>query len=131
MIAYNLARAVGALATPAHAKARTITIRNRLINIPARICDTALIYTLHLPHSRRENPFMTMFNGVQTPPAPPDLPKKQLTSRGRAPLLCSTRASRPVDCCGVQRKCGARQRAHEYCRSGLVGAGLGAGADHL
>jgi hypothetical protein len=69
VIAYNLARAVGTLASPAHAKARTTTIRNRLINIPARIGYSALIYTLHLPaHSRRKTPFMAMFNAVQAPP---------------------------------------------------------------
>jgi len=38
-------------------------------NIPARLFYSATIYTLHLPaSSRRETPFMTMFDAVQAPP---------------------------------------------------------------
>jgi hypothetical protein len=69
VISYNLTRAVGALASRRHGKARTVTIRNYLINIPARIAYSALSYTLHLPaHSRRATPFMIMFNDTQAPP---------------------------------------------------------------
>lgn len=69
VIAYNLARAVGTLARGRHTKPRTATIRARLINTPARIAFSASTYTLHLPaNSRRQTPFMTMFNAVQAPP---------------------------------------------------------------
>jgi hypothetical protein len=69
VIAYNLTRAVGALAGKTLAKARTATIRTQLINTPARIAYSASSYTLHLPtHSRREASFMTMINAVQAPP---------------------------------------------------------------
>jgi hypothetical protein len=69
VIAYNLPRAVGTLASTALAKARTSTIRTRLINTPARVAYSALSFTLHLPtNSRRETAFMTMFTAVQAPP---------------------------------------------------------------
>jgi hypothetical protein len=69
VIAYNLARAAGVLAGGKLRKARTTTIRAMLINIPARVAFSALTYTLHLPaNSRREAPFMAMFDAVQAPP---------------------------------------------------------------
>jgi len=69
VMAYNLSRAVGVLAGGKLGKARTATIRSKLINIPARLSYSATIYTLHLPaSSRRETPFMTMFDAVQAPP---------------------------------------------------------------
>jgi hypothetical protein len=69
VIAYNLARAVGTLADSTHAKARTVTIRTHLINVPARVAHSGRTYTMHFPaHSRRETPFMIMFNAVQAPP---------------------------------------------------------------
>ena len=69
VIAHNLARAAGVLAGGKLAKARTGTIRTKLINIPARISSTARTYTLHLPaNSRQERPFMRMFDAVQAPP---------------------------------------------------------------
>ena len=37
-IAFNLTRAIGALASPMHAKATTATIRTQLINIPSNSC---------------------------------------------------------------------------------------------
>jgi hypothetical protein len=69
VIAYNLTRAIGTLAGGKHRKARTVTVRTDLINTPARVAYSALTYTLHLPaHSRREAPYMTMFDAVQAPP---------------------------------------------------------------
>ncbi len=69
VIAHNLARAAGVLAGGDLAKARTSTVRAKLINIPARISSTARIYTLHLPaNSRQERPFMRMFDAIQAPP---------------------------------------------------------------
>lgn len=48
-IAYNLTRAAGALAGTIHARARTGTLRDRLINIPARLARSAGRLVLHLP----------------------------------------------------------------------------------
>ena len=68
VMAYNLSRAVGVLAGGKLGKARTATIRSKLINIPARLAFSAGSYTLHLPaNSRRERPFMTMFDDIQAP----------------------------------------------------------------
>lgn len=69
VIAYNLSRAAGVLAGGKLGKARTATIRTKLINIPARLAFSAGTYTLHLPaNSRREQRFLTMFDAVQAPP---------------------------------------------------------------
>jgi hypothetical protein len=48
-IAYNLTRAAGALAGTLHARARTGTLRDRLIGIPARLARSAGRLVLHLP----------------------------------------------------------------------------------
>jgi len=69
VMAYNLSRAAGVLAGRNLGRARTTTIRTTLINIPARLAFSAGSYTLHLPaNSRRERPFMTMFDDIQAPP---------------------------------------------------------------
>ena len=48
-IAYNLARAAGALAGGRHTRARTATLRTRLINVAARLARSGRHLTLHLP----------------------------------------------------------------------------------
>jgi hypothetical protein len=48
-LAHNLTRAAGVLAGGKHARARTTTLRHRLIGIAARISRTARTLTLHLP----------------------------------------------------------------------------------
>jgi hypothetical protein len=48
-IAFNLTRAAGVLASVAHARSRPATIRDQLINIPARIANRARRFHLHLP----------------------------------------------------------------------------------
>jgi hypothetical protein len=48
-LAHNLTRAAGALASAFHARATTATIRDRLINVPARLARSARRLTLHLP----------------------------------------------------------------------------------
>jgi len=69
VIAHNLARAAGVLAGGKLGKARTGTIRTKLINIPARASYSARSFTLHLPvNSRREDRFITMFDNIQAPP---------------------------------------------------------------
>jgi hypothetical protein len=68
-MAYNLSRGAGVLAGGKLRKACTATIRTTLINIPARLTFSAGSYTLHVPaRSRRERPFMTMFDDVLAPP---------------------------------------------------------------
>lgn len=49
VIAFNLARAAGVLASNRHAKARWATLRTQLINVPARVATTARRLVLHLP----------------------------------------------------------------------------------
>lgn len=49
VIAFNLTRAAGSLASAFHATARTGTIRAHLIAVPARIASTARRLRLHLP----------------------------------------------------------------------------------
>ena len=48
-IAHNLTRAAGALAGSRHARARTTSLRARLIHAPARIAHSAHRQVLHLP----------------------------------------------------------------------------------
>ncbi len=68
-MAYNLARSAGVAAAGKLARARTATIRNRLINIPARVSYSAGTYTLHLPaNSRNESRFIAMFDAQHAPP---------------------------------------------------------------
>jgi hypothetical protein len=50
VIAFNLARAAGVLASRRHARARWATLRTQLINVPARVATSARRLTLHLPH---------------------------------------------------------------------------------
>ena len=49
VIAHNLTRAAGALASTFHARARIGTIRAQLINTPGRIARSAHQLVLHLP----------------------------------------------------------------------------------
>ncbi len=49
VIAFNLARAAGVLASSRHSKARWVTLRDQLINVPGRIATSARRLTLHLP----------------------------------------------------------------------------------
>ncbi len=49
VIAFNLTRAAGALASHFHAKAATATIRTQLIQVPARLARSARRLVLHLP----------------------------------------------------------------------------------
>lgn len=51
VMAYNLTRTAGVLAQGQFAKARTGTIRRKIISVPARIASSARRMTLHLPAS--------------------------------------------------------------------------------
>ncbi|MGW9033160.1 IS1380 family transposase [Streptomyces sp. NPDC055722] len=49
VLAHNLTRALGCLASAFHAKARTGTIRRQLVAVPARLATAARTLTFHLP----------------------------------------------------------------------------------
>jgi hypothetical protein len=64
-IAQNLTRAAGCLASRFHATARPATIRDQLINIPARIATSARRITLHLPTDWRwQHPWRSMIAAI-------------------------------------------------------------------
>jgi hypothetical protein len=68
-IAFNLSRATGSTASPDLAKARSGTIRRKLINIPARISASARKITLHLPANWPwEAGWSAAFNAACGPP---------------------------------------------------------------
>lgn len=68
-LAHNLTRAAGALAFAFHARATTATIRDRLINVPARLARSARRLTLHLPERRPwSEDFTQLFSTVHAPP---------------------------------------------------------------
>jgi hypothetical protein len=68
-IAYNLTRAAGALASAFHAKAATATIRDQLINVPARVARSAGRQFLHLPeHWAWQDAWQNLFNVGHPPP---------------------------------------------------------------
>jgi hypothetical protein len=70
-IAFNLLRAVGALASIVHAKATTATVRAQLINVAARIATSARRTTLHLPLAWPwAQPWQRLFTAATGPPAP-------------------------------------------------------------
>jgi hypothetical protein len=70
VMAFNLARAVGVLAGKAHARARWATLRDQLINLPARIAATGRKLIAHLP---RDWPWAdawhALFDDATRPPA--------------------------------------------------------------
>ena len=69
VIAYNLTRAAGVLAGGKFAKARTGTIRSKLIGIPARVATSGRATVLHLPENHRhQRAFMAILDTVQAPP---------------------------------------------------------------
>jgi hypothetical protein len=64
-MAHNLTRAAGCLASVFHATARPATIRDQLINLPARIASSARRLTLHLPTGWRwEHPWRALIAAV-------------------------------------------------------------------
>lgn len=68
-LAHHLTRAAGALASAFHAKATTATIRDHLINVPARLARSARRLTLHLPeHWPWADDFTQLFDLVHAPP---------------------------------------------------------------
>lgn len=70
-LAFNLMRACGTLAGAFHARATCATIRDHLINTPARLARSARQLTLHLPERWPwRDAFDALFHAVHTPPPP-------------------------------------------------------------
>ena len=70
VIAFNLARAAGTVAAPDLARARTATIRRKLITVPARVATSARRIILHLPQAWPwETAWTALFDGVSDPPS--------------------------------------------------------------
>ena len=68
-MAYNLTRAAGVLAEGRSAKARTGTIRRRIINVPARISSSARRQLLHLPQDWAwQGEWENLFTATHKPP---------------------------------------------------------------
>ena len=70
VMAYNLTRTAGALAAGPFDKARTATIRRKLIHIPARIASSARKTRLHLPQTWPwQEAWTKLFTSIHAPPA--------------------------------------------------------------
>jgi hypothetical protein len=70
VMAFNLSRAAGTLAGTKFARATTATIRNKLINVAARVASSARRIVLHLPSNWPwKTPWEKLFNTIYPPPA--------------------------------------------------------------
>ncbi|WP_442813522.1 transposase [Streptomyces sp. NBC_01754] len=68
-LAHNLTRAAGTLASAFHAKVICATVRDHLINVPARLARSARRLTLHLPERRPwQDAFQALFHALHAPP---------------------------------------------------------------
>ncbi|MFC3480680.1 IS1380 family transposase [Kocuria carniphila] len=71
VMAYNLTRTAGILAAGEFARARTGTIRARLVNLPARIASSARRIRIRLPQAWPwQQGFERLFTAVHPPPQP-------------------------------------------------------------
>nr|CEL14583.1 hypothetical protein [Kibdelosporangium sp. MJ126-NF4] len=71
-LTHNLMRALACLAGGAEARARTTTLRRRLITVAARISRSARRLTLHLPRGwTHEHPWQRVFTGTHHTHPPP------------------------------------------------------------
>jgi hypothetical protein len=69
VMAYNLTRTAGLLAAGPFGKARTGTIRRKLIHVPARIASSARRIRLHLPEAWPwQTAWEELFTSVHAPP---------------------------------------------------------------
>jgi hypothetical protein len=69
VIAFNLARAAGTLASNRHAHARWATLRSQLINVPARVARSARRLTMHLPRDWPwADAWQALFDAATDPP---------------------------------------------------------------
>ena len=70
-ITHNLLRTAATLAGGRLARARAVSIRQKIINIPARIAHRARRFILHLPtHWKWAAPFTQLWKTTLTPPIP-------------------------------------------------------------
>lgn len=71
VMAYNLTRTAGLLAAGKFTKARTATIRAKLVNVPARIASSARKIRIRLPESWPwQTSWENLFAAVNAPPRP-------------------------------------------------------------
>ena len=71
VMAYNLTRTAGTLAAGEFTRARTGTIRARLVNLPARIASSARRIRIRLPQAWPwQQGFERLFTAVHPPPQP-------------------------------------------------------------
>jgi len=71
VMAFNLSRAAATITGTSLAKARTATIRRKLITIPARVATSARRLTLHLPEQWPwEGDWNQLFTRICGPPIP-------------------------------------------------------------
>jgi hypothetical protein len=71
VIAFNLTRAAGTIASVFHAKATTATIRRQLIAVPGRLARSARQLVIHLPKDWPwQDSWEGLFNTVCGPPTP-------------------------------------------------------------
>ncbi len=69
VMAYNLARTAGILAAGQFTKARTGTIRRKIINVPARMASSARRQQFHLPHQWPwQTEWENLFTATHAPP---------------------------------------------------------------
>jgi hypothetical protein len=69
VIAFNLARAAGVLASRRHARTRWATLRTELINTPGRVASSAGRLTLHLPLDWPwADAWQNLFDAASSPP---------------------------------------------------------------
>ena len=69
VMAFNLTRAAATMAGNGLQKAKTATIRRKLITVPARLASSARRLTLHLPVAWPwENPWQDLFTRIADPP---------------------------------------------------------------
>lgn len=71
VIAFNLTRAAGCLASLFHARARTSTIREQLVRVAGRVASSGRRFTLHLPRDWPwEQSCQQLFDTATDPPRP-------------------------------------------------------------
>lgn len=70
VIAFNLARTAGVLASNRHARARWATLRRQLINVAGRVASSGRRLTVHLPRDWPwRQAWLALFDAANAPPA--------------------------------------------------------------
>ncbi|WP_010596952.1 transposase [Rhodococcus ruber] len=85
VIAFNLARAAGATASPRHARARWATLRTLLFNLPTRVVSSGRRLSLHLPTGWSwESAARRLFEIASSPPVATARPSAQQGTTGNS-----------------------------------------------